>query len=225
MGHVFRPVTRASLCSVVVKKLVILGSTGSIGTQALEVVAGLRGASRWSAWPPARAGSGQSNRRAGTACRRSRWPTRTPRSGRGKAWSGRVLAGEEGIRELIVASGADLVLNGIVGAAGLGLDRRRAHRGDRRGARQQGEPGGRRRAGDGAGRGDRRPPAAGRLRALGPAPADRRPSRRGRSSGWSSPPRAGPSAAATTSPASPSPTRSPTRPGRWGGGSRSTRRR
>ena len=31
-----------------------------------------------------------------------------------------MLAGEEGIRELIVASGADLVLNGIVGAAGLG---------------------------------------------------------------------------------------------------------
>ena len=38
----------------------------------------------------------------------------------GAAWDGRVLAGEEGIRELIAASGADLVLNGIVGAAGLG---------------------------------------------------------------------------------------------------------
>jgi 1-deoxy-D-xylulose-5-phosphate reductoisomerase len=34
-------------------------------------------------------------------------------------WSGRVLAGEEGVRELIAASGADLVLNSIVGAAGL----------------------------------------------------------------------------------------------------------
>ena len=31
-----------------------------------------------------------------------------------------MLAGEEGVRELIAASGADLVLNGIVGAAGLG---------------------------------------------------------------------------------------------------------
>ena len=39
------------------KKLVILGSTGSIGTQALEIVAALRRARRWSAWPPARAGS------------------------------------------------------------------------------------------------------------------------------------------------------------------------
>src|SRR5439155_7133177 len=35
-------------------------------------------------------------------------------------WSGRVLAGEEGIRELVAGSGADLVLNGIVGSAGLG---------------------------------------------------------------------------------------------------------
>ena len=30
-----------------------------------------------------------------------------------------MLAGEEGVRELIAISGADLVLNGIVGAAGL----------------------------------------------------------------------------------------------------------
>ena len=36
-----------------------------------------------------------------------------------EAWNGRVLAGEEGVRELIASSGADLVLNGIVGAAGL----------------------------------------------------------------------------------------------------------
>jgi 1-deoxy-D-xylulose-5-phosphate reductoisomerase len=36
------------------------------------------------------------------------------------SWDGRVLIGEEGIRELIVGSGADLVLNGMVGAAGLG---------------------------------------------------------------------------------------------------------
>jgi 1-deoxy-D-xylulose-5-phosphate reductoisomerase len=36
------------------------------------------------------------------------------------AWDGRVLAGEAGVRELIAGSGADLVLNGMVGAAGLG---------------------------------------------------------------------------------------------------------
>ena len=32
----------------------------------------------------------------------------------------RVLAGDDGLRELIAASGADLVLNAIVGTAGLG---------------------------------------------------------------------------------------------------------
>src|SRR5206468_9905552 len=36
------------------------------------------------------------------------------------AWNGQVLDGEQGILELITGSGADLVLNGMVGAAGLG---------------------------------------------------------------------------------------------------------
>jgi 1-deoxy-D-xylulose-5-phosphate reductoisomerase len=36
------------------------------------------------------------------------------------AWNGRVVAGEEGIRELIGGTGPDLVLNGMVGSAGLG---------------------------------------------------------------------------------------------------------
>ncbi len=36
------------------------------------------------------------------------------------SWKGRVLAGEEGIRELVAPRGADLVLNAIVGSAGLG---------------------------------------------------------------------------------------------------------
>ena len=79
-------------------------------------------------------------------------------------------------------------------------DDRRAHRGDRPRARQQGEPGGRRRAGHRAGRGDARP---GSCRST---PSTRRSSScsRGRapgdaSSGSCSPPRAGRSAAAPTS--------------------------
>jgi 1-deoxy-D-xylulose-5-phosphate reductoisomerase len=36
------------------------------------------------------------------------------------AWGGQVLAGEEGVRELILTSKPDLVLNAVVGAAGLG---------------------------------------------------------------------------------------------------------
>jgi 1-deoxy-D-xylulose-5-phosphate reductoisomerase len=101
------------------KKLVILGSTGSIGRQALEIVAasdrlqvvGLAAGSRWEAaldqarrhGVPSVALSDESASELAAA-----------------AWDGRVLAGEEGVRSLIAESGADLVLNGMVGAAGLG---------------------------------------------------------------------------------------------------------
>ncbi len=101
------------------KKLVILGATGSIGTQALEIVAaseelqvvGLAAAKNWEqALEQARQhGVPVVALADANSAERAR-----------SAWDGRVLAGEEGIRELISASGADLVLNGIVGAAGLG---------------------------------------------------------------------------------------------------------
>ncbi len=101
------------------KKVLILGSTGSIGTQALEVIGasqqlqavGLAAGGGWElAVEQARQhGVPAIALRDGDAAARAR-----------EAWSGRVLAGEEGIRELIATSGADLVLNGIVGAAGLG---------------------------------------------------------------------------------------------------------
>jgi 1-deoxy-D-xylulose-5-phosphate reductoisomerase len=100
------------------KKLVILGSSGSIGTQALEIVAaseelqvvGLAAGTSWErALEQARQHGVPTVALAdGAAAQRAR-----------SAWDGRVLEGEEGIRELIVASGADLVLNGMVGAAGL----------------------------------------------------------------------------------------------------------
>jgi 1-deoxy-D-xylulose-5-phosphate reductoisomerase len=101
------------------KKLVILGSTGSIGTQALEIVAGsdelsVAGLAAGSSWKQTLAQARQHGVPAvafadEAAAKRAK-----------EDWNGRVLAGEEGIRELIGASGADLVLNGIVGAAGLG---------------------------------------------------------------------------------------------------------
>jgi 1-deoxy-D-xylulose-5-phosphate reductoisomerase len=101
------------------KKLLILGSTGSIGTQALEVVAAsdqlqVIGLAAGSDWRAAVEQAGAHGVPAvaladGEAAGRAR-----------DAWSGRVLAGEEGIRALIAESGADLVLNAIVGAAGLG---------------------------------------------------------------------------------------------------------
>ena len=101
------------------KKLVILGSTGSIGTQALEVVAatdelqvvGLAAGRDWET-------TVAQAREHGVPAIALADPDSAERA-RG-AWSGRVLDGEEGVRQLVLESGADLVLNAIVGAAGLG---------------------------------------------------------------------------------------------------------
>ncbi len=101
------------------KKLVILGCTGSIGTQALEIVSGSEelevvGLAAGSSWEPVV----EQASRHGVAAIALADADSAARAG--TAWDGRVLAGEEGIRELVAGSGADLVLNGIVGAAGLG---------------------------------------------------------------------------------------------------------
>jgi 1-deoxy-D-xylulose-5-phosphate reductoisomerase len=103
------------------KRLLILGSTGSIGTQALDVVARA---------PEAFALVGLS---AGTAHEaliaqaREHGVTRVALSDpdaaarAGEAWTGgEVLAGPEGLVRLVAESDADLVLNAIVGSAGLG---------------------------------------------------------------------------------------------------------
>jgi len=102
------------------KRLLILGSTGSIGTQALDVCAGseeleLVGLSAGGSWEElieqARAygvtrvalGDEHAGARAS------------------EAWTdGEVLVGSEGLVRLVVESGADLVLNALVGSAGLG---------------------------------------------------------------------------------------------------------
>ncbi|MGN6274328.1 MAG: 1-deoxy-D-xylulose-5-phosphate reductoisomerase [Solirubrobacterales bacterium] len=101
------------------KKVLVLGSTGSIGTQALEVIGrseelqavGLAAGSAWEAVV-------EQAREHGVPAIALAAEEAAERA-RG-SWSGRVLAGEEGVRELIASSGADLVLNAIVGAAGLG---------------------------------------------------------------------------------------------------------
>jgi 1-deoxy-D-xylulose-5-phosphate reductoisomerase len=101
------------------KKVLVLGSTGSIGTQALEVIGrsdglqavGLAAGSGWETVVEQAREHGVPTIALddSEAAERAR-----------ESWSGRVLAGEEGIRELIASSAADLVLNAIVGAAGLG---------------------------------------------------------------------------------------------------------
>jgi 1-deoxy-D-xylulose-5-phosphate reductoisomerase len=101
------------------KKVLVLGSTGSIGTQALEVIGrseelqavGLAAGSGWEA-------TVEQAREHGVPVIALADEEAAERA-RG-AWSGRVLSGEEGVRELIPSSEPDLVLNGIVGAAGLG---------------------------------------------------------------------------------------------------------
>jgi 1-deoxy-D-xylulose-5-phosphate reductoisomerase len=100
------------------KKLAILGSTGSIGTQALEVAAASE------SLQVTALAAGSDWRQAVAQARQLRVPTiglaDEAAAERARAeWDGRVLSGEEGIRELVAESGAELVLNAIVGAAGL----------------------------------------------------------------------------------------------------------
>jgi 1-deoxy-D-xylulose-5-phosphate reductoisomerase len=102
------------------KRLLILGSTGSVGTQALEVcrhsgeleLVGLSAESSWETLlEQARAhGVGRIALVEEDAAARA-----------GEAWTdGEVLTGAEGLVRLVVESGADLVLNALVGSAGLG---------------------------------------------------------------------------------------------------------
>lgn len=100
------------------RNVLILGSTGSIGTQALEVI---------SASPDLKAVGLAAGRGWEQTVAQARehgveviaLADRDAAALAGEAWDGRVLAGEEGVRELIGAVEPDLVLNGIVGAAGL----------------------------------------------------------------------------------------------------------
>ncbi|HKG36927.1 MAG TPA: 1-deoxy-D-xylulose-5-phosphate reductoisomerase [Solirubrobacterales bacterium] len=101
------------------KRVLILGSTGSVGTQAIEIagrspdlqIAGLAAGRNWELIL-------EQAREHGVPTVALADPGAAAQAA--DAWRGRVLEGEEGIRELIATSGADLVLNGMVGAAGLG---------------------------------------------------------------------------------------------------------
>jgi 1-deoxy-D-xylulose-5-phosphate reductoisomerase len=103
------------------KRLLILGSTGSIGTQALDVVARsggefeVVGLSADRAWEPLlEQARTHGVRRIGLAD-----PDAAARAA--EAWTdGEVLSGAEGLARLVAESDADLVLNAVVGSAGLG---------------------------------------------------------------------------------------------------------
>jgi 1-deoxy-D-xylulose-5-phosphate reductoisomerase len=102
------------------KRLLVLGSTGSIGKQALDVcsrsqeleIVGLAAGGSWEtlveqarAHDVARIALGDEHAAARAA----------------EAWTdGQVLAGADGLVRLVVESGAELVLNALVGSVGLG---------------------------------------------------------------------------------------------------------
>ncbi|MGD0196300.1 MAG: 1-deoxy-D-xylulose-5-phosphate reductoisomerase [Solirubrobacteraceae bacterium] len=102
-----------------VRRLVILGATGSIGVQALDVVARsdeleLVGLAAHTAWEPL-LDQAQS---FGVARVALMDPTAAAQAA--QAWpDGEVLSGSSGVAALIIDSGADLVLNAVVGSAGL----------------------------------------------------------------------------------------------------------
>ena len=101
------------------RKVLILGSTGSIGVQALEVVAasdelsvvGLSAKGEWERLL-------EQAREHGVKSVALTDPEAAKRAS--AAFDGEVVEGEEGVRRLIRESGADLVLNAIIGSAGLG---------------------------------------------------------------------------------------------------------
>jgi 1-deoxy-D-xylulose-5-phosphate reductoisomerase len=103
------------------RRLLILGSTGSIGTQALDVVGraggelevvGLSAESSWEALVAQARALGVRRIALGDAHAAAL---------AAEAWTdGEVLSGAEGLVRLVVESDADLVLNALVGSAGLG---------------------------------------------------------------------------------------------------------
>ncbi len=102
------------------KRLLILGSTGSIGTQALDVcsrsdeleLVGLSAGGSWQALLAQARAHGVS---------RIALADEHAAAQAAEAWTdGEVLAGTEGLVKLVVESGADLVLNALVGSVGLG---------------------------------------------------------------------------------------------------------
>ncbi|HEY7121400.1 MAG TPA: 1-deoxy-D-xylulose-5-phosphate reductoisomerase [Solirubrobacterales bacterium] len=101
------------------KRVLVLGSTGSIGTQALDVISAtddlqVAGLSADSSWEPLL----EQARQHGVPAVALADADAAERAA--SEWGGQVLAGEQGIRELIGESNPDLVLNAVVGAAGLG---------------------------------------------------------------------------------------------------------
>lgn len=100
------------------RRLVILGSTGSIGTQALDLVAAaddleVVALSTGRRWEQLIVQADQHRvRRVAVADEQSAQQARA-------AWDGEVFSGPEALAQLILGAEPELVLNAIVGSAGL----------------------------------------------------------------------------------------------------------
>ena len=214
----------ALLHSVRVRRIAIIGSTGSIGTQALDVIERsdqleVVGLAAGSSWEPLL------EQAAAHGVERIALADEDAAARASEAWTGgEVLAGAEGLVELITAGDCDLVLNALVGSAGLGptvatlgegIDLALANK-------ESLVVGGELVSALAEATGARDHP--GRLRALGAPPADLAPSGPAPSTGWCSPPRAARSAGARAEleGVTPASRRSPTPPGTWAARSRST---
>ena len=113
------PSPGAADSGAVSRRLVILGATGSIGVQALDVVAraddlAVVGLSAQGSWEQLVAQA------QATGAPRIVLADPAAAAQADAAWDGEVLVGPEGLVELIAGSGADIVLNALVGSAGLG---------------------------------------------------------------------------------------------------------
>ncbi len=103
------------------RRLLILGSTGSIGTQALDVCACSEGQFELVGLSAERSWEALVAQARETGVRRIALADEHAAACASEAWTdGEVLSGAEGLVRLVVESGADLVLNALVGSAGLG---------------------------------------------------------------------------------------------------------
>ena len=103
------------------KRLLILGSTGSIGTQALDVVARAPGAFELVGLSAEGSHDALVAQAREHGVRRIALTDTDAAARAAEAWTdGEVLHGAEGLVRLVAEANADLVLNAIVGSAGLG---------------------------------------------------------------------------------------------------------
>ncbi len=103
------------------KRLLILGSTGSIGTQALDVVERAAGEFEIVGLSAGTAHDALVAQARAHGVQRIALSDPDSAARAAEAWTeGEVLAGPEGLVRLVAESDADMVLNAIVGSAGLG---------------------------------------------------------------------------------------------------------